>query len=132
MTEEPESGTAAHRDAVRVLCRAGGPLDTAGANATTANPRWFFGRDVELATPQRAQLHRRLIAEARAEFPEARVDRRAIVLAGPPGAGKSTVLRNVLGLDKGAWLVVDADEFKQKLLLRGPGRWLLRGVSEAA
>lgn len=38
------------------------------------------------------------------------------MLAGPPGAGKSTVLRDVLGLDKGAWLTIDADEFKHKLL----------------
>lgn len=39
-----------------------------------------------------------------------------IVLAGPPGAGKGFVQGNVLGLDKDAWLVVDADRFKEKLL----------------
>jgi len=39
------------------------------------------------------------------------------VLAGPPGAGKSTVLRTeVLGADQAAWLTIDADEFKRALL----------------
>ncbi|WP_240666433.1 zeta toxin family protein [Oerskovia turbata] len=37
-------------------------------------------------------------------------------MAGPPGAGKGFVQGNVLGLDKDAWLVVDADRFKEKLL----------------
>lgn len=38
------------------------------------------------------------------------------MLAGPPGAGKSSVLRSVLGDGAGAWMVVDADEFKRGLL----------------
>jgi len=55
--------------------------------------------DVNLPTPERARLHRRLLDEARAEHPGVRADRRAIVLAGPPGAGKSTVLREVVGVE---------------------------------
>lgn len=45
--------------------------------------------------PERDRLHRRLLEEARAEYPAARAERRAIVLAGPPGAGKPTVLTHV-------------------------------------
>lgn len=116
MTEQEADPTAAHRQTVRAFCQAGGPLDPAGANATTANPRWFRGGDVRRPTAARDALHRRLLAEARAEHPAARSDRRAIVLAGPPGAGKSTVLRDVIGVDKSAWLTIDADEFKHKLL----------------
>lgn len=108
--------TDAHRETVRAFSRAGGPLDPAGPNATTANPRWFFGRDVRRRTRERRALHRRLLDEARAEHPAARAERRAIVLAGPPGAGKSTVLRDVLGTDATAWVTIDADEFKHKLL----------------
>ncbi|MBB2924404.1 zeta toxin family protein [Cellulomonas cellasea] len=116
MTEQADDPTAPHRETVRAFCQAGGPLDPTGPNATTANPDWFRGRDVRRPTAQRDALHRRLLAEARAEQPAARQERRAIVLAGPPGAGKSTVLRDVIGVDKSAWLTIDADEFKQKLL----------------
>ncbi|MFS0700066.1 zeta toxin family protein [Cellulomonas sp. 179-A 4D5 NHS] len=116
MTEQVDDPTAAHRETVRALCEAGGPLDPTGPSATTANPDWFRGGDVRRPTTQRDALHRRLLAEARAEHPAARQERRAIVLAGPPGAGKSTVLRDVIGVDKSAWLTIDADEFKHKLL----------------
>jgi chloramphenicol 3-O-phosphotransferase len=43
-------------------------------------------------------------------------ERRAIALAGPPGAGKSTVLAETLGDGAPGWLPVDADEFKVRLL----------------
>lgn len=116
MTEEAPNPTDAHRETVRAFARPGGPLDPSGPNATTANPRWFFAGDVRRRTPERRALHRRLLDEARAERPAARAERRAIVLAGPPGAGKSTVLRDVLGVDASAWVTIDADEFKYKLL----------------
>lgn len=91
-------------------------MDAAGAYASTANPRWFRGGDVQRPTLARDELHGRLLAEARAEFATAARGRRAIVLAGPPGAGKSTVLREVLAKDKDSWLPIDSDEFKHKLL----------------
>lgn len=116
MTEEASDRTLEHRETVRAFSRAGGPLDPDGPNATIANPLWFRGRRVYRPTRERRGLHRRLLDEARAEHPAARVERRAIVLAGPPGAGKSTVLRDVLGVDASGWVTVDADEFKKKLL----------------
>lgn len=64
----------------------------------------------------RKQLHDRLVAAYRDEFPDIRGERKAIILAGPPGAGKSTVLADMLGADRGAWITVDADEFKRALL----------------
>lgn|GEM_PF-764044 len=116
MTEESPDRTSAHRETIRAFSRPGGPLDPAGPNATTANPAWFRRGNVERRTPERWALHRRLLEETRAEHPTARFERRALVLAGPPGAGKSTVLRDVLGLDRGAWVTIDADDFKHKLL----------------
>lgn len=107
---------AAHRETVREFSKAGGPLDKDGAHATLNNPRWFFDGDVASPTAGRRALWRRLIEEARAEAPGARNEGKAIVLAGPPGAGKGHVQDDVLGLDKDAWLVVDADKFKEKLL----------------
>ncbi|UNX53175.1 zeta toxin family protein [Georgenia sp. TF02-10] len=114
--EDDVAPTAAHRETVRTFSRAGGPLDPTGPNATTANPQWFFDSDVRRRTPERRSLHRRLLDETRAEHPAARRERRAVVLAGPPGAGKSVVLRDVLGVDASGWIAIDADEFKKKLL----------------
>ena len=107
---------AAHRETVRAFSRAGGPLDKDGPHSTLNNPAWFIDGKVDQPTARRRALWRRLRDEARAEAPGARHDGKAIVLAGPPGAGKGHVQGNVLGLDKDAWLVVDADKFKDKLL----------------
>jgi predicted ABC-type ATPase len=62
-------------------------------------------------------VHERLLEQARAEAPNLEQQRRAIVLAGPPGAGTSTVLDDVPGGDhRGQYLVIDADEFTRYLL----------------
>ncbi|MET4224583.1 zeta toxin family protein [Oerskovia enterophila] len=107
---------AAHRETVREFSRPGGPLDKDGPHSTLNNPAWFIDGKVEQPTARRRALWRRLREEVRAETPGARQEGKAIVLAGPPGAGKGFVQGNVLGLDKDAWLVVDADRFKEKLL----------------
>jgi chloramphenicol 3-O-phosphotransferase len=57
-----------------------------------------------------------LLGDAMAAVPAVARDRRAIVLAGPPGAGKSTVLAETLAGHRPEWLIVDADEFKIGLL----------------
>lgn len=41
---------------------------------------------------------------------------RAVVMAGPPGAGKSTVRAQLLGPDTSRWTVIDADAFKDGLI----------------
>ncbi len=47
-------------------------------------------------------------------------DRRAIVLSGPPGAGKSRILNEVIGAPgsdhRSQWLEIDPDEIKKLLL----------------
>ena len=117
MTAADLSLVAAHRETVRAFAKPGEALAADSSNATTRNPRWFRQGSVG---PQpryaRDQLHGRLIAEYLAARPDIRYERRAIVLAGPPGAGKSTVLQEVLGGVSEAWLTVDADEFKRALL----------------
>lgn len=112
---EPDGATVAqHRELVRSLSRPGGALAPNSENASLNNPAWFRSPVEPRAT--RARLHAALIDDYRGRFPDVAADRRAIVLAGPPGAGKSTVLRSVLGDDAPRWLVVDADEFKHALL----------------
>src|SRR5699024_2860216 len=66
--------------------------------------------------PERRKLHERLKSEYRRKWSEAKQERRAVILAGAPGAGKSTLLKELLGEHLEAYLVLDADEFKELLL----------------
>ncbi len=116
MSEPTESSPlAVHRQRVRELAAPGGALASRGPHATVSNPAWFRG-DPPQPLFERRRLHARLLAEARAERPAVEQGRRAIVLAGPPGAGKSTVLGTMLGDEADRWLVIDADKFKVGLL----------------
>lgn len=110
---------AAHRDVVREMVAPGGPLATDSPHSTMNNPAWF---EPETGfTPARRALHRRLLAEHGAEQPDVRHDRRAVVLAGPPGAGKSRTLDRVLGSTRPQYLRLDADDFKKLLLEEAVG-----------
>lgn len=104
---------AQHMATVRELSKPGQALAPNAPTATTQNPAWWYEGE---PTPARDRLHRRLLDEARAAAPDVEQKRRAIILAGPPGAGKSTVLSDVLGAHRDKYLVVDADEFKRSLL----------------
>lgn len=110
---------AAHRGRVRQFAQTGGPLDSRGPNATTQQPQWFTPDGTVKGA--RDQLHTRLIADYRAQFPSIATDRQAVILAGPPGAGKSTVRREHVAGDDAPWLRIDADEFKRLLLQEALG-----------
>jgi len=100
---------------VRRLSRAGGPLSVGGPTATMNVAAWFRGGE---PTPLRRRLHRQLLAEA-STGAGAGKERHAIVMAGPPGAGKSTVRVPFMaaeGLDPAAYTVIDADHFKEGLV----------------
>lgn len=74
-------------------------------------------RPGQLVSPERIRFQRRLLDEFIAEG-EADVQKdglAAVVTAGPPGAGKSTIVRN-LHLGGPGWRIIDADEIKLKLL----------------
>lgn len=103
-----------HRELVRELSRPGGPLSVGAPTSSVRNRAWF--RATGGLSFAREQLHRRLLDEHAQRYAGALSDRQAIVLAGPPGAGKSSVLRNTLGEGASEWMVVDADEFKHGLL----------------
>jgi hypothetical protein len=108
---------ARHLQVVRDLAAPGRALAPNAPTATDRNPAWF--RDIagrRITAPARRELHGRLIDEARAAAPEVQSQRRALVLAGPPGAGKSTVLKSLLGDNMSSFLVIDADDFKRALL----------------
>lgn len=103
-----------HIAIVQELSKPGAPLDKDGPHATVNNPAWF--RSNGTARPQRRAVHDRLQRIHVGRFPLARQEGRALVLAGPPGAGKGRVAEAVLGAAVDHYVTVDADEFKKLLL----------------
>ena len=109
-----EGAVELHRMRLRALSVPGGALDSQGPHASVNNGEWFDR--VAGMSAARVGVHDSLIDAHRAAAAGVAQDRKAIVLAGPPGAGKSTVLSGVLGPDADKWMVIDADYFKAKLL----------------
>lgn len=104
-----------HAQALREVAR--DPLGGAkGPYASTSNPDYFVTvRGQPVPTAMRRELHRRLLDEVRGRFPDAVEGRRAVVMAGPPGAGKGYIQKNKLdGLKD--FVVVDPDQFKELLV----------------
>lgn len=102
-----------HDDDLRAQCAAelirlsnpGGPLATDGSRAT-----------FRLYPDQRLSVRAEIIEAVREDCGDIRSDGWAvIVLAGPPGAGKSTERNRE---SRAGWLVIDADEIKKHLLTR--------------
>ncbi|WP_427136760.1 zeta toxin family protein [Pseudarthrobacter sp. S9] len=116
MTTEEQA--AVHRAHLERLGADGGPLTAHSQHATSQNPEWF---NVRRGTPLdvRRQVHTEILARFTESHPEVRKDKKAIVLAGPPGVGKSTA-QNALIKEKRTqpehWLVINADDFKDLLL----------------
>lgn len=107
------SDIARHQESVRAFAKPGGPLSVDAPTATIKNPHWWIGG---MPTPERASLHTRLLEEWRESVSPVEQGRRAIVLAGPPGAGKSTRLAALLGDEMPTYRRIDADDFKTALL----------------
>lgn len=107
-----------HRKIVIELSKPGQALSANTAHETVRNPDWFTELGPTTWEPKaaRRQLHKSLIVEQQEKNPNALNNREAIVLAGPPGAGKSTVLKSILGEERDQYLVIDADKFKVALL----------------
>ncbi|WP_424468037.1 zeta toxin family protein [Pseudoclavibacter helvolus] len=102
---------ARHMELVRELSRE--VLHRASPHSTKRNPEWWRG---DAPTPARQALHERITAELLEEAPAVEFSKLVLVMAGPPGAGKGSIRRHILGEDEEKFLVVDADKFKEKLL----------------
>jgi len=104
-----------HVEIIRALSQPGQPLAPDAPTASIYNPAWF-DLDAPTLTAQaaRTSLHDVLLGQVLSG--PANRDRQAIVLAGLPGAGKSTVLRQITGEMAASFLGLDADEFKIMLL----------------
>jgi len=108
----------ARREQLEVLTSPGGPLHPRSPYATVSNRDWYT--DGGRPTEERLQLHNRLIAEFEAEAPGIRQNRQAVVVVGPPGAGKSGVSADIFadtqtGPDE--WRRIDPDDFRDRLAL---------------
>lgn len=116
MTTEDQA--AEHRTHLERLCKEGGPLAADSRHATTQNPEWFNVRRQEPRAARRT-LHNEMLADFVASHPEVAQERKAIVLAGPPGAGKSTVVESLIAETQSRseqWLTINPDDFKDLLL----------------
>lgn len=114
---------ARRRDLMEALSSPGGPLHVDASRATVKNPSWWSQR-LSLPLPGRARLLSTLSEEVIDTHPSDRSVGRAssavaVVVAGPPGAGKTSVVERELAALSEAWtsfIAVDADVFKTRLL----------------
>ena len=107
-----------HSANISALSQSNGPLSPKGPTATIKNRAWFrqLPTGQYRPTDTRRQVHRQLLNTEQDVSPKVKQKKQAIVLAGPPGAGKSTVLHQILGDKHGQYRVLDADKFKEALL----------------
>ncbi|WP_369745639.1 zeta toxin family protein [Paenarthrobacter sp. AMU7] len=116
MTTEDHAAT--HRATLERLGADGGPLTAQSKTATAQNPEWFNVRRGE-PRQDRRRLHNEILARFIESRTEVRRDKKAIVLAGPPGAGKSTAQAALIQATRTQpehWLPINADDFKDELL----------------
>lgn len=134
--QTPPERADAHARRLSTLSTADGPLNPSSAAATINNPAWFTpGARPLQPHAARQDVHGELIAKWTARQPTVRSEHQAIVLAGPPGAGKSTVLTAVIAATATSaddWRVINSDEFKDALLTEAQRdgsyqTWLLQG-----
>ena len=107
-----------HREVLERLSGPDGPLQPNSRYATVNDPEHFSAGHPR---PERAELHNDIIQDFFQDHPDAAKNREALVMAGPPGAGKSTVSDEVIASSGGQpeqWIPISADDFKTRLLER--------------
>lgn len=102
----------AHAELIRQLTRNGDPLSPSSPYSSLNNREWHNRRGTP--TYERRSFHNQLISEA---LEGADAGYRAVMLSGPPGAGKSRARDAFLTEHpKGKFASLDSDEFKIALL----------------
>jgi len=102
-----------HIELIRSLSKPGKPLTADAPTATINNPEWFVRRAV---APARRNLWNKILRTNLATSGNVEIGHKAILLAGPPGAGKSTVVSHLASALTAGFLTIDADVFKIALL----------------
>lgn len=70
-------------------------------------------------TTERAELHSRIVGDLYENAAEVPCDGKAIVAGGLPGAGKTSVLNGVAGIDMSKYLMINPDSIKSEMARRG-------------
>lgn len=118
-----DSDKSEHLTALRSLTAVNGPIDADAPTATHQREQNY--RNGRLTAP-RAKLHKQIIREFFAENDAVIRDRQVLVMAGPPGAGKSSARRErIPEAEEKHWRFIDPDDFKTRLLrkLRDSGEY---------
>lgn len=98
------------------LSTPGGPLNIDAPQATVMDRRYFRSVGTEwVPTASRRKLHSELMETWNTRCQNPRRERKAILFAGPPAAGKSTLM-GASNAYFGEYRRVDADDFKELLL----------------
>lgn len=104
-----------HWETLQSLTARGGPIHPFSDSATHNRVENF--RSGGSPTPARARLHKQILDEYFAEKPSVERGRRSIIMAGPPGAGKTSArLERIPRDEEHKWRFIDADEFKERLI----------------
>ncbi len=116
--------------------RDSGALSPKGPHASISNPAWFHPQGDP--APDRQELHDAIIDSIINDVAPSPIGQQpvAILLAGPPGSGKSSARRALFdagderitgGLNASDFVVIDADNIKEKLLDAADHDGSLRG-----
>lgn len=116
MPQASEQQIEQHRQSLTALSKPDHALAVDSSYSTVRNPQWFHEG---VPTRERQFLQNQILAEFQAEKPDVAHDKIAIIMAGPPGAGKTTIRQQVLdqmGVTESQFHVIDSDNFKDALL----------------
>lgn len=94
-------------------------LDKARADGLATESRYVTDPDGETWTPERRAGHDAIIADLYAAARDVPCERQAILAGGLPGAGKSTVLEQYIGVDRSQYLTINPDQIKEEMAKRG-------------
>ena len=95
-----------------------GLSEAASDHLTSADQHTVDGNG-EHWTAERNKIHAAIVAEAYALAADVPCDRQAIIAGGLGGAGKTTILEKYAGIDLSQYLIINPDNFKEKLAERG-------------
>ena len=109
--------TRTHKENIDKLSVQGGPFDAWGPNSTYQKAIDPLSEDFSF-TPEREALHERLLDKYKEThgYDNISSSNKAIMMAGAPGAGKSTTLKRALDGSSDTYLPIDPDAFKVLLI----------------
>jgi predicted kinase len=81
--------------------------------------QYAIGDRRRMWSPEREELHHEIVQDMYATEHEVPCEGKAILAGGLPGAGKTTVLAALAGIDLSKYVVVNPDDFKEAMIRRG-------------